>query len=119
MRTRSPSLTFLQERPPEFDVMTGGCVLRLGAVLFTGGGGKLRATGSGSSRFIQEGTNRLAGSRFSVGRGGGFGPGTTMVPSAVREQAASDSIMPPATNIVPNLRAPSIENPTTANLPPS
>ena len=109
MRTRPPlSLTFLQERLPESEVTTGGSDVRRRGCLLTGGGGKLRAaTGIGLSRFIHEGTSRLAGSRLSVGTM--TGAGVTTVPSEVREQAASGSAMQPATITVPILSIPAIQ----------
>jgi hypothetical protein len=107
MRTRLPSFSVLHSRFPDPVVTTGGRAFRLGAAFFlAGGGGKFAATFSGSLRFIQDGTSRFAGSRFKVGIAGASG--TTIVPSDVREQAASDSIMPPATAIVPILPIPLI-----------
>jgi hypothetical protein len=109
MRTRPPSLTFLQARLPEPVVTTGGRVFLLEAVLSAGGGGKFRAadTGSGALRFIHDGMSGFAGMMLKLGSATGLS--TTMVPSDVREQAPSGSIMLPATTIIPILNIPSIK----------
>ena len=114
MRTRPPSVWSLHSRLPEAVVTTGGLGFRLGAVLFTGGGGKFAATSAGSdSGFlrIHDGRSGLAAIRVKLGNTPGLS--ATMVPSDVREQAASGSKMLPANAIVASLRDPVIdeENP--------
>jgi hypothetical protein len=110
MRTRPPSLTFLQARLPEPEVITGGRVFRLGAVFLAGGGGKFSAVdtggGSGAWRFIQEGKTGFIGAMLRLGSATGLS--MTIVPSDVREQAPSGSSMLPATTIMPILHVPGI-----------
>lgn len=118
MRTRPPSVWFRHSSLPEAVVTTGGLGFRRGRVFFTGGGGKFAAISAGSgSGFlrIHDGTSGFAAIRLTLGNATGWS--TTMVPSDVREQAASGSTMLPANAIVASLRDPVIdeENPLHAS----